>query len=214
MDLLSFFSNEPPLARRLRTQTIYSIHSFPDAAVGRIVGVAGYVEEETLIAPLTGRACAAWSVRIGGADSRVRGQTALIEARRAAPFTVSDETGQAVVHADDTSLLLAFDVTETLGFSGRAPPRLVHFLREHGREGNRIGHDWRLSWQEGTIAEGQRVAVVGRGRREIDPEAAEGTYRKAATRLVMTRSRQDEDFFVSTFVGSLGAGGTAPQDAR
>lgn len=202
--LLSFFSNEPPLARRLRTQTIHSIDSFPDTVVGRIVGVAGYLEEQTLIAPLSGRTCAAWFVRIGGADSRVRGHTAIIEARRAASFTVSDATGRAVVHADDTSLLLAFDVTETLGIARRPPKRLVQFLREQGSQGSGIGHDWRMGWQEGIIAEGQRVAVVGRGRREIDPVAGEGGYRKAATRLVMRRSGEDEELFVSTFDGALG----------
>jgi hypothetical protein len=204
MDLLSFFSNEPPIARRLGAQPVHSIHAFPDGAIGRIVGKAGHLEEEELIAPLTGRACAAWFVRVSGANSYARGETPLIEARGAASFTVSDKTGQAIIRPDDVSLLLAFDVTETLGLSRQPPPRLLRFLREHGKDGSRIALDWRLSWQEGIIAEGQRVAVIGRGRRETDPEAAEGSYRKAATRLVMTCGGEDEDLFVSTFAGSLG----------
>jgi hypothetical protein len=104
-------------------------------------------------------------------------------------------------------------VTETLGIFGEPPPGLLRFLREHGKEGRRISINWRLSWQEGIIAEGQRVAIVGLGRRETDPEAGEGSYRKAATRLVMTRGGNDEDLFVSTFAGSLGGRGTAAPGA-
>ncbi|WP_437674072.1 hypothetical protein [Sorangium sp. So ce131] len=127
---------------------------------------------------------------------------------------VDDETGRAVVHAADTSLLLEFDVTETLGFYRRPPARLLRFLRTHRKEGERIALDWRLSWQEGILAEGQRVAVVGRGRREIDPEAAQGGYRDVVTRLVVARDRDDEDLFVSTFAGSLGGRARTAQKAR
>ena len=206
---LSFFSNEPPLARRLGELPLRSIHAFPDGAVGRVVGKAGHLVEARLIAPVTGRSCAAWFVRVAGAESHRRGEITVIEARGAAPFTVGDETGQAIVHADDDSLLLAFDVTETLGAFRKPPPRLLGFLREHGKEGRKVAIDWRLSWQEGIVAEGQRVAVVGRGRRETDPEAAEGSYRMAATRLVMTRGGKDEAFFVSTFARTLGGQVTA-----
>ncbi len=72
-----------------------------------------------------------------------------------------------------------------------------------GEDGRRIAIDWRLSWQEGILAEGQRVAVVGRGRRENDPEATGGSYRKPATRLSMTRGGEGEGLYVSTFAGSL-----------
>jgi hypothetical protein len=203
---LSFFSNEPPLARRLGAMRLHSIHGFLDGAVGRIVGTAGHLAEERAIAPLSGRACAAWFVRVTGAESSTRGGgVPVVEAGGAAPFTVSDETGQAIVRAREVTALLPFDSTETLGAFGKPPPRVLRFLREHRREESPLAIDWRLSWQEGILAEGQRVAVVGRGRREIDPEAAEGGYRRAATRLVMTGAGEDEELFMSTFAGSLGA---------
>jgi hypothetical protein len=110
-------------------------------------------------------------------------------------------------------MLLAFDVTETLGVSRTAPPRILRFLREHEREGRRVPIDFRLSWQEGIVAEGQRVAIVGRGRHETDPDAAKGSYRSAATRLAMTQGGEGEELFVSTFAGSLGGRRTKAQGA-
>jgi hypothetical protein len=210
---VSFFSRDPPLARRLGALPRHAIHAFPDGAVGRIVGVVGPLAGETPIAPLTGRACVAWFVRVSGGDTHVTGDTPVVEAHGAAPFTVRDETGQAIVPGDDLSLLLALDVTDTLGTSRRAPPRVVRFLREHAPARRTIAVDWRLSWEEGILAEGQRVAVVGRGRREADPEAAGGSYRDAATRLRMERGADGEELFVSTFAGSLG-GPVAPARPR
>ncbi|HTN89028.1 MAG TPA: hypothetical protein VL242_35365 [Sorangium sp.] len=211
MDLLSFFSSEPSLARRAGAQPLHSIHDFPDGAVGRIVGKAGYLGEDRLIAPLTGRACAAWFVRVVGVELAGSRHPPL-EACGAAPFALSDDTGLAIVHTAGISLLLDTDVTEALGFSGRPPPRLLHFLRTRGKEGRRVMIDWRLSWQEGILAEGQRVAVVGRGRREVDPDSPQGDYRHAATRLVMERDRDDENLVVSTFARSLGGRATTAQN--
>lgn len=199
LSIFDIFSDERSLARRLGAHLLRSIHAFPDGALGRIVGKAGQLMEENAIAPLTGRVCVAWFVRVSGADAHTRGRTSVIEARGVVPFTVSDETGQAIVRPHEASLLLALDVTETLGVSRRPPSRLLRFLREQGREGPRVAIDWRLSWQEGILVEGQPVAIVGRGRREADPEAAEGSYRAAPTRLVMTHGGEGDELFVSTF---------------
>ncbi|MGK3984464.1 hypothetical protein WME99_15570 [Sorangium sp. So ce136] len=202
MDLLGFFSSVPPLARRVGAQPSHSIDGFPDGAVGRIVGKVGHLGEERLSAPLTGRACAAWFVRVSGAELAGRGHPPL-EARGVAPFAVIDATGLAIVDTASISLLLEPDVTETLGFSRRPPLSLLHFLRSRGKEGRRVAIDWRLSWQEGILAEGQRVAVLGRGRREVDPDSPQGGYRNAATRLVMESERDGEELVVSTFARSL-----------
>lgn len=206
---LSFFSSEPLLARRLGAQPLHTIYTFPDATVGRIVGKAALLasDEENAerpTAPLTGRPCVAWFVRITGAHLNSKVAAPVLEAGTAVPFTVSDDTGQAIIHAMGASLLLAFDVTETLGIDRTPPARIRSFLREQERRGPQIPIDWRLSWQEGIVAEGQRVAIVGRGRREADPEAARGSYRRAATRLVMARGGEGEELFVSTFAGALG----------
>ncbi|APR81710.1 Hypothetical protein A7982_07059 [Minicystis rosea] len=201
--LSSFFSNEPARSRRLGAVALRSVHAFPDAAFGRIVGTVGVFAKEMTMAPLSGRPCVAWVVRVSGAALPSRGGPPELEVVKAMPFTVGDETGRAIVSADDeTSLLLAFDVTETLGTWRKAPARLVHFLREHRSEARGIAVDWRLSWQEGILVAGQEVAVVGRGRREVDPEAAEGHYRQAATRLVMMRGGEDDVLSVSTFTAA------------
>src|SRR5689334_4764152 len=134
--MLSLLSPEDQLARRLGAHGRHAIASFPDGAVGRIVGQAGYSADDELIAPLSGRACAAWFVRVSGATPPSTDNSPVLEACNASMFVVTDGTGCATIVPDGSSLLLACDLTETLGFSRRPPPQLTRFLREHRRRGH------------------------------------------------------------------------------
>lgn len=199
---LGFFSAEPSLARKLARHAIYSIHRFPDGAVGRIVGEAGHVDDGALVAPISGRKCTAWFARVSAGNTPLSDESPVIEGSSAIPFTVDDGTGLALVFPAQASLLLAFDVSETLGLSQELPASVRRFLRDHRKPGQRARIDWRLSWQEGIVCQGHPVAVVGRGHRETDPEPAAASYRAAATRLVMTRAAPADELVVSTFEGS------------
>jgi hypothetical protein len=144
-------------------------------------------------------------VRVYGDTVGARGFVSCVEACDAASFTVADETGLAVVRADLVSLLLEPDLRGRLGFFGHGQSflELETFVHRYAKKGTRLMLDRSLRYEEGILAEYQRVAIVGRGRHEPDPESAEGDYRRAASRLVMTRDHQGEDILVSTFAASL-----------
>jgi hypothetical protein len=200
--MLRFFSNEPALAREIGGRSLYSVRGFPESAVGRVIGEAACIDGTKLIAPLSGRACAAWFARVTGADALVSNESPSVVAEDAVPFLVDDGTGAAIVVASEASLLLACDVTETLGFSRKPPAEVLRFLRAHQRGRHRVRTDWRLSWQEGILAEGQLVAIVGRGRWELDSSAAVQNYRQPGRTLVVERAAPSNELYVSTFAGS------------
>lgn len=179
-----------------------TVRAFPEGDDGRVVGKAGYLDEQ-LAAPLTGRACVAWHVRVYGDTVGARGFVSCVEACDAASFSVADETGVAIVRADMVSLLLEPDLGRSLGFFGRPFEELESFLRRYSKKGTRLMLDRSLRYEEGILEEGQLVAIVGRGRHEPDPASAEGDYRRAASRLVMTRDHAGEDIMVSTFSAAI-----------
>jgi hypothetical protein len=179
-----------------------TVRAFPEGVDGRVVGAVGYLEER-LVAPLTGRTCAAWHVRVYGDTVNARGYVSCVEACDATTFTIADETGIAFVRADLVSLLLDPDLREAVGFFGQPSIELKRFLRKHAKKGARLMIDRSLRYEEAIIEEARVVAVVGRGRHEPDPESAEGDYRHAASRLVMTRDTEGEDILVSTYPAAL-----------
>jgi hypothetical protein len=58
--------------------------------------------------------------------------------------------------------------------------------------------------EEWLIPVGGRVAVVGLGRRQIDPEVSARWCRDSGARLVMRRAGEPDSLVLSTFEGVLG----------
>jgi len=131
-----------------------------DLAEGRHVKVVGVVEErDTITAPLTGRPCVAWTVRSVAAD----GGWVLDRIARsgACDFWLRDDAGGRVkVHGARAALVVA---------TGNA----ISAARESG-----------MVQREALFVPGERIAVVGMVRRELDPGGV-SMYREAPTRLVL-----------------------------
>jgi len=131
-----------------------------DLAEGKQVKVVGVVEErDTMPAPLTRRPCVGWTVRAVAAD----GGWVLDRIARsgACDFWLRDDEGGRVrVHGGRAALVVA---------SGNA----VSAARERG-----------VVQREALMVPGDRVAVIGMVRRELDPGGTT-MYREAPTRLVL-----------------------------
>ena len=132
----------------------------PDLAEGRQVKVVGFVEDKELTtAPLTGRPCVAWTIRAVAAD----GGWVLDRIARsgACDFWLRDDDGHRVkVHGTRAALVVA---------GGNA----VSAARERG-----------VVQREALFVPGDRIAVVGMVRRELDPGGV-SMYREAPTRLTL-----------------------------
>ena len=141
-----------------------------------------------LCAPLTGRRCLAYQVRVFQTESE--STTEIKREARCLDFTLEDETGTALVRvashdgAVDADLELAVTLSGTVGRSTKAPaPATAAFLAAHGLK---VSFWTGYSIEEAVLEEGAPAAVFGRARRVPDPDPASADhYREAPTRLAI-----------------------------
>lgn len=128
---------------------------------GQRAKLVGIVEAaETIVAPLTGRPCVAWTVRAIGLGAE---PAAVGRARRSAAgdFIVRDADGGRVIVRGERAQVVLVD---------GAP---ISAARVAG-----------AVQRESILVQGDAVIVVGMVRRELDP-GGEAMYREAPTRLVL-----------------------------
>jgi hypothetical protein len=181
--------------RKLRTAKAFAIGALPEGTAGRVAGDASALDA-TLQAPLTGRDCVCYVAIVDGFRGPL-GWVNLITEERGVPFVLADATGRAIVDPTGAEMALEFDSIATtgptvpLGTFVDATTLQREFLARHGRS-DRWPTPRRLRYREAVICAGTRVAVLGEGVREPDPDAPPpGDYRgEATTRLRLTSTKR------------------------
>ena len=177
------------------------IRSFPRVALGdapeneptRISGTLELVDpNDALIAPISGRPCAAWHVVV----SRLKGETwhKELEDSQSQAFLLHDGHETAYVEGEALELLLLPDATEESEIAKAPSPQARRFMRAHGIGSTRDDmrrrtplepevepHAYRID--EGILEDGERVTVVGVGRWETDPSRGGHGYRDVGRRF-------------------------------
>lgn len=168
--------------RKLRRAERRQVAEVGEGEVARIVGKVR-ATEPLLRSPLLGRPCVAYVTRVR--QTEAMGPGLLLHDANAVPFVLDDATGHALVTATDAHLALAM----TSIAEGRPIRALDPLPREFARS---LHPDRRVDVDEGVIAEGDLVAVLGAGTREADPDAGprELDYRTIGTRLVLVSSKR------------------------
>jgi CBS domain-containing protein len=165
-------SEEKELERQLRAAPRSTAFELADGATGRLAGVV--TSDATLRAPLTGRPCVAYVVRVDEKRSNRRSSPwrQRLHEVRGVPFTIDDGTGRALIDPAQSTLLLQMDSTTRSGVFDSATEVEASFLDRHGFASTGWFLNKTLRYTEGVIEAGERVAIVGRGVREPDPAAA------------------------------------------
>ena len=186
--------------RHLRGARRSAIVEAPNHAVVKITGRLGYALQP-ILAPLTGRRCALYSVVVWR-------ERALIRDVDGVSFYLTDPSGHALVEISDPSrlrLALVNDARFRLGTQQVADRELEAFLRWHGRRARRLlGRSEPIQFEEGVLEEGEEVTVCGVGAWEVDPspEAWMVGYRDFPRRLRL-RPLPDGHIYVSDEPGVL-----------
>ncbi|MBP9204627.1 MAG: hypothetical protein KBG28_11725 [Kofleriaceae bacterium] len=176
--------------RTLRTSPRITVSAMAHAAQpGRLVGVAEVVDG-TLTSPVTGRPCVFYQATIEelvstGKSSQWRQRA---HERRGVVFALRDETGRALVDAATARIALTIDGRSQSGVFDDATAAEQAFLARHGMSSSGWFLNKRLRYHEAVIEPGERIAVLGRGEAEPDPDGATGGgYREGpALRVVIT----------------------------
>ena len=186
-----YFSPANKLKRELRGAKRYSLGELPEQTRGRVVGSAQSIEQ-TLEAPLTGRACLYYVVTVEQHHSRGRSSywRTIIREEQGVTFMLADGTGKAIVDPRSAKVALDVDGRGDSGTFDNPSEREQAFLTKHGTTGEGWVFNKRLRYREAVIEIGETVAILGAGIREPDPTAppAEAYRGEQPTRLRMTSS--------------------------
>lgn len=175
-----FENREAPLKRRMRKLPLAdSIANTPENQDVRVSGTLHYVEgKEPLIAPLTGRPCAAWHVLVGRRAGVSQEWDPLAEDQNSIDFILEDGSGRALVSGANISMMLSLDFSTK---PGPASERLEAFLRErppatpaYAPASTDFPIPNELFAHEGILELGETVTVAGSGSFVNDPRAQAG----------------------------------------
>lgn len=182
----SYYRDDRVRKRRLRAAHPWPIAELPEDTLGRVIGRAKLLEE-TLTAPLTGRECVYYNVRVSEGEQP---GTTVIDDHRGVPFVLEDSTGRAIVDPTGAETVVVCDSTTTSGVLNPPDERLSTYLATFGQRPTGFMFNRALRYEESIIEIGELVSVLGAGIREPDPEAPPtSAYRGGQpTRLRLTSS--------------------------
>lgn len=207
--VLWWFSSEQVAKRKLKKAVAVPIAEAVEGSLVKITGQLALADTEALAGPLTGRACAGYTVEVQ--ERRRSGKSShwhtVISTQDTVSFVVEDETGKALVKPHGATLVLVRDAHLSSGFLNDASQRIEEFLASHGRSSEGfLGMNKAMRYKEGVLEPGEEVAVLGLAKWEMDPDptASEG-YRGRAKRLVVDMS-DEGTLIVSDDQATLGSG--------
>ncbi len=171
----------------LRQAPSLPLADLPESAWARVSGVVALLDGRVLEAPLSGRPCVYYAVRVDSLVAPQRFNT-LMRQRDAVPFIIEERGHRAVVDPTHARVSAEIDYTSRSAAAHDADRRQRALLA------NRVGLQYmqssRLLYYESIIEAGEPVAVLGAGTREADPDAAPNAYREMATRIQLAGSQR------------------------
>jgi hypothetical protein len=182
---------DPAVIRRLRKAKTFAIGELAEGQRGRVIGEA-FPLDETLTAPLTGRPCVYYLAIVEERTPTDKSPKPFVEEIRSVPFVLTDGTGRAVVDPRGAKMAIDFDSRTTSGMFDDATKIEAGFLERHHRASRGALFNKGLVYMEAIIHVGERIAVLGEGVREPDPDVPPtAEYRgEQPTRLRMTGTRR------------------------
>ena len=178
------------LRRRFRKATAFAIDALPEDTVGRITAHAQPLGE-TLLAPVSGRPCVLWVLEVIENLGEDWPSRRLVREQRGVPFVLDDHGARAIIEPASAVAALVFDHTSKSGGAYNADRLQKRVLAEFLAHRD-FTHTVELAFHEAIVEVGEKVAVLGSGTREPDPDAPPtAAYREGGrTRLRLTSSEK------------------------
>jgi hypothetical protein len=199
---IAYLAKRTTTEQRFRRTRRTAVAALDENQARKIVGRVR-VSGEELEAPLSGRPCVLYEVQV---ESRTEGSAFFrpVTEVKAVPFWVEEGERRVLVVPSCVRTWLVPQLAKNTGVLHEPPETLLQFLRLHGRS---VRIEWGrqpLAYREGTIADGDTVAVIGVPRSEADPEAGRELmgYRMAPVRVRMLASKR-QPVLVSNAEGAL-----------
>uniref|UniRef100_UPI0032162125 hypothetical protein n=1 Tax=uncultured Draconibacterium sp. TaxID=1573823 RepID=UPI0032162125 len=160
-----FFSKKAIVRRKLKKAPFKSLAQFKSGDIAKIVGKVEFAEKP-LIAPLSGRECAYYHVKV---KERVqRGKSShwktIIEDDNTINYLIRDGEHLALIEDFHIKSYIVQDRNYSSGFLNDATPHLEGFLNSWNYESETfLGMNRTLEYKEGVLENQEEIAVLGQG---------------------------------------------------
>ena len=163
----SVFRNKKAIINNNIKKEVYKrIDQFTDGETAKITGVIEYVGE-TLIAPLSGKECAYYYVRVEKSElaGKQRRLTTILEENATKTFVIRDGDKYAFINDKNIKSFIVRDIDYTSGILVDIPKLFEAYLKKNNEKGNGfLGLNRTLRFQEGLLKKGDEVIVSGQGK--------------------------------------------------
>ncbi len=181
---------ERDLRELMRQAPYLAVSELPESAWACITGTVRLLDGNKLEAPLSGRPCVYYAVRVDSLVAPQRANT-LMRARDAVPFLIEDRGHRALIDPMHARISAEIDFATRSASAFDADPRQRSLLATRRALVQRHMYQTAgLLYYESIIEAGEPVAVLGAGTREADPDAAPGDYREVPTRIQLAGSQR------------------------
>lgn len=163
--LSQVFSVKARIKRKLKKAELKKIANFKNGDIAKIVGCVEIIGD-SLIAPLSGRACAVYSVHVKervSAGKSTRWITR-IEDNIASKFVIKDGEHYAFVNDKNMNCYIVEDRNYASGFMNDPDKNLEQYLNKKGyKSKGAFGFNRTFRYREGVLEKGEEIAVFGKG---------------------------------------------------
>ena len=160
-----YFSKKSVVRRAMNKASATTIAAFLGGETAKITGTV-LLGGEPLTAPLSGRKCAYYHVLVEEKTSSGKSTSwrTIIEEESAGNVLLRDGRNYALVNCSAVKSYIVQDKNYSSSFGKDATAALKDYLANHGKDSeNFLGMNKTLRYKEGTLAEGEAVAVLGSG---------------------------------------------------
>ncbi len=164
------------IKKAIRNAPLVPIREASEGATIRITGTL-FEGERLLTAPLSGRPCCAWHLRV--IENQGKTSREVVNLHESVDFLIEDATGRASVNGVALNFVAEADSQGSSGmmsamFSGESHHKLKAFLEARGIPVTSMGLPRSFRYWEGVLEPGERASVVGRATWLRDPSKAAG----------------------------------------
>ena len=193
--LAYIFSRRAIVRRNILKHPFRRLQYFQEGEVARTWGKVIYTVP-TVNAPLSGRACAYYYVRVE--EYRSNGKSSswvkIIEEEHGKEIILQDGNYFAMIETDIVKSYVNEDRKYSSGFGKDASPGLEKFLNERGNKSTGFfGGNRSLRYFEGIVEKGEQVSVAGKGNWSAPPKNLTGI--SSARMLRITNADGDKVYF-------------------
>lgn len=159
------FSKKAIIKRKLKKAPYKKLSQFKDGDIAIIIGKVEFAEQP-LTAPLSGRKCAYYHVKVEERKSSGKNShwETVIDHDDSIKYLIREDKQYAIIDDYHQKSYIVHDKNFSSGFLNDASPELERFLNEWQYESEGfLGFNKSLKYKEGVLEKNEEVAVLGKG---------------------------------------------------